>query len=54
MNLIKSRSSAKDAHLWNSLSKEEQDELLKALDEIEIADNLIDNDIMKKKHKRWL
>lgn len=53
-DLIKSRSSAKDGHLWNRLSKEEQEELLNALDETEIVDNLIDNDKMKNKHKKWL
>ena len=53
-DLIKKRSSANEGQLWNRLTKQEQEELLLALEESKNPDNLISHDEMKKKHKEWL
>jgi hypothetical protein len=53
-DLMKQRSSAQDGKLWNSLSEDQQDELLAALDEIQHPENLIPHSEMKKKHSKWL
>lgn len=53
-DIIKSKTLTQDGQLWGRLNKEEQEELLDALEESENPDNLIDNDIMKKKHRKWL
>lgn len=52
--LMKSRSTSKEGKLWSRLSKEEQDELLKAYSESEQEENLISSKEMMKKHKKWL
>ncbi len=52
--LLKKRSSAREGKLWNRLSKDQQNELLTALDEIQNPSNLISHSEMKKKHSTWL
>ena len=52
--LMKNRTSTKDGNLWTRLTKEEQEELLTAFDESKDQDNLISQDDMMKKHKKWL
>jgi len=53
-DLIKKRSSTKEGQLWSRLTYEEQEELIKALEESENPEYLISNDEMKKKHNKWL
>ena len=53
-DLMKSRYSAKDFQLWNKLTTQEQEELLLTLEESNNPDYLINQDDMKKKHKKWL
>ena len=53
-NLLKNRSSMKDGQLWNRLTLQEQEELYFIIEESESKENLIPNDEMKKKHKKWL
>jgi hypothetical protein len=53
-DLIKKRMSTKDGQLWNSLTSQEQEELLIISEESENPDNLISNEVMKNKHKKWL
>lgn len=52
--LMKKRSSTKEGQLWSRLNKQEQEELLLALEESENEVNLISHEEMKKKHKKWL
>ncbi len=53
-NIIKSKTMAVDGQLWGRLTKKEQEELLMAFDESENSDNLIEHDLMKNKHQKWL
>jgi len=53
-DLIKGRSSEKEGQLWSRLSKEEQEELLLAVEESEDPDNLISYKDMNEKHRRWI
>jgi hypothetical protein len=53
-DLIKKRSSIKEGQLWGKLTNQEQEELLSALEESENPENLISNEEMVKKHKKWL
>jgi hypothetical protein len=53
-DLMKSRYTAKDGQLWNRLTTQEQEELLMTLEESNNPDYLINQDDMKKKHKKWL
>lgn len=53
-DIIKSKTITKDGQLWGRLDKKEQEELLIAYEESENPDNLIDNEVMKKKHHKWL
>lgn len=52
--LFKKRISTKDEKLWGRLTRKEQDELILALEESENPENLISQEEMKKKHKKWL
>ena len=52
--LIQKKVSSKNGQLWNQLTVEEQDELLKAEKESEDERNLINWEIIKEKHKKWL
>ena len=53
-DIIKSKVSTSDGQLWGRLNKQEQDELMMAFEESENPNQLIDHDIMKKKHSKWL
>jgi hypothetical protein len=53
-DLMKKRSSAQEGKLWNRLSEDQQNELLRALDEIQHPANLIPHSDMKIKHSKWL
>jgi len=52
--LIQKKMSSKNGQLWNQLAVEEQEELLKAEKESNDEGNLIDWQIIKEKHKKWL
>ncbi|MBU2445135.1 MAG: hypothetical protein KJ666_06125 [Bacteroidetes bacterium] len=53
-DLIKRRYSTKEGQLWNRLTKQEQEELLLAVEESENPENLISHEEMNEKHKKWL
>ena len=53
-DLIKKRATAKEGQLWNKLTNLEQEELLLSLEESKDPENLLSQDEMKKKHKKWL
>ncbi|OFX46388.1 MAG: hypothetical protein A2046_13760 [Bacteroidetes bacterium GWA2_30_7] len=53
-NLMKTRTSSKDGKFWETLTSQEQNELLLAFDENFEPENLISLEVMKKKHKKWL
>jgi hypothetical protein len=53
-DLMRNRSIAKEGNLWSRLSKEEQHDLLSAFNESENEENLINQNEMMKKHKKWL
>ena len=40
--------------LWPKLTKEQRDEILKAYEESEDEQNLIDHKTVSQKHKKWL
>ncbi|ASB50973.1 hypothetical protein [Alkalitalea saponilacus] len=52
--MIKSKTDTKAGQLWGRLTKNEQSELLKAFEESDNPDNLVDFDTIKKKHEKWL
>lgn len=52
--LMKNRFSQKNGLLWSRLSTLEKDEMLKSFNESENPKNLIDNNAMKTKLKKWL
>jgi hypothetical protein len=52
--LMKNRTSTKDGNLWTRLTQQEQEELLAAFEESKDHENLISQDDMMKKHKKWL
>ena len=51
--LDQSRNS-KEGELWNNLSDKQRHETLKSLEESDDQDNLISQDDMKKRHRKWL
>lgn len=53
-DLIKKRASAKEGHLWNKLTDQEQEELLQSLEESKNPETLTNHEDMRKKHKKWL
>ena len=53
-DILKRRSNVQEGHLWNSLSKQELEELLLAFEESENQENLISQEEMTKKHQKWL
>ena len=53
-DLIKKRSSTSEGQLWTRLTKQEQEELLLALEESDNPENLISHEEMVTKHKKWL
>ena len=52
--LMRNRSISKEGNLWSRLSKEEQDDLLMAFNESDKEENLIKQNEMMNKHKKWL
>lgn len=52
--LLKTRVSTKEGVLWNKLTKAQQKDLLLSFEESKSPDNLVSNDSMVKKHKKWL
>ena len=52
--LIKKRIKTKEGKLWDTLSKEEQKDLINTFEESKNPDYLISHDEIKKKHKKWL
>ncbi len=53
-NLLKNKATSKDGLLWESLTRKQQEELYLAFDESEKPENLINHEVMRKKHKKWL
>ena len=53
-DIFKTRSQIRDGQLWSRLNEQEQEELLKAFEESEDPDHLLDYDEVKKKHEKWL
>ena len=53
-DIIWKKTHSHEGELWNRLTTEEQQELLQAEKESEFPKNLISNEEMKKKHKKWL
>ncbi len=53
-DLLKKRSSSNEGCLWNSLTYQEQEELLLTLEESKNQENLINQEEMREKHKKWL
>ena len=53
-DLLKTKLSSKEGELWNSLSEKEQEELLKAFEESEDTENLVEHDEVMRKYSKWL
>ena len=53
-DILKKKSMAVEGKLWESLTIEDQHELLLALEESDNPENLISQTEMKKKHQKWL
>ncbi len=53
-HILKNRTTTKDGDLWARLTKEEKEDLISAFEESKEDYNLIPNEEMKKKHKKWL
>ena len=53
-NLLKIRSATTEGQLITRLSKQEYEELLLAVEESDNNENLISQEEMKNKHKKWL
>lgn len=49
-DILKKKSSANEGQLWERLTNQEKEELLLALEESDNPENLISQDVMKKKH----
>ncbi|PWD97554.1 hypothetical protein [Marinilabilia rubra] len=52
--LLKSRSQSEQGSLWNKLTFQEQEDLIKLADAANDPSNLIDHNEIKKKHTKWL
>ena len=52
--ILERASAVKDGSLWERLSSEEKQELLKIDSETDSEDNLIPIQTLKEKHKKWL
>ena len=53
-HVMEQASSTVDGKLWSRLTEDEQIELLKIEKEIQSDPNLISNEQMQTKHKKWL
>ena len=52
--ILEKVSNAKEGQLWNSLTKDEKQELLDIDKETDYTENLINHSIVQEKHKKWL
>jgi hypothetical protein len=52
--IMEQASSSAEGKLWNSLSESEQSELLRIEQEVQSDVDLIPNEQMQTKHKKWL
>jgi hypothetical protein len=52
--LLKNKKESKEGQLWKRLSSEEKHELILAMEESADYGNLISQEDMTKKHKKWL
>ena len=52
--LIYKKNASGEGDLWNKLTLEQQQELLLSLEESENPDNLISDEAIKERHKKWL
>jgi len=53
-HIMEQASSKADGQLWSRLTEDEQIELLKIEGEVQSDQNLIPNEQMQTKHKKWL
>lgn len=53
-HIMEQASLTADGQLWSSLSEDEQIELLKIEKEVQSDSDLISNEQMQSKHKKWL
>ena len=53
-SIIENAVNYQNGDLWNNLSDEDQQELLDIYEETENDDNLISNDEMRLKYKKWI
>jgi len=53
-DLIKKRISGREGQLWSRLSGKEQEELNLAFNESNKHEDLLSNEAMEKKHRKWL
>ena len=53
-HIMEQASSTTDGQLWSKLSEEEKIELLNIEQEVQSDVNMIDNEQMQEKHKKWL
>ncbi len=53
-DLLERAVTVKPGYLWNRLTKEEQEELLKIASETDNEENLISHSAIQAKHKKWL
>lgn len=43
-----------EEEIWNNLTEKQKEETLKSIEESDNPDNLISNQEMKKRHRKWL
>lgn len=53
-DLMKRKSSGEEENGWNLLSDDQKQELMSSAKESEDLNNLVSNDDLKAKHKKWL
>lgn len=53
-SILEQASTVKDGQLWNRLTEEEKQELLRIDNETDNNENLIPHSVIQAKHKKWL
>ncbi len=53
-SILEQASTVKDGQLWNRLTEEEKQELLRIDNETDNNENLISHSAIQAKHKKWL
>lgn len=53
-SILEQASTVKDGQLWNKLTEEEKQELLRIDNETDNNENLIPHSAIQAKHKKWL